>query len=62
MLVPNSATKTTRFFTTLSLNAPWNCVTMSAQKPRDEEGGGFGISDCGPFMAQRYSILRSGGN
>ena len=25
---------TTRFFRTLSLNAPWNCVTMRLQKPR----------------------------
>ncbi len=45
---PKSVTKTTRFFTTLSLNAPWNCVTMSAQKPRDDCG--FWTLDCG-FMS-----------
>ena len=29
-----SSMKMTRFFSTLSLNAPWNCVTMRNQKPR----------------------------
>ena len=36
MPAPKIATKTTRFLSTLSLNAPWNCVTMSAQNPSGE--------------------------
>ena len=43
----------------LSLNAPWNCVTISAQKPRNAEGGaqsaaGFPVS----FTAQPYQEAR----
>ena len=53
------ATKTTRFFTTLSLNAPWNCVMMSAQKPRAEPCGVLHAAWSGfSFTRLSYQLAR----
>jgi hypothetical protein len=47
-------------FSVLSLNAPWNCVTMSAQKPCVVSGGGLVAAGLASFMAATLSIKRRG--
>ena len=49
----------TSHLSALSLNAPWNCVTMSAQKPREDAGGVSGDAGVGfGFTPKNYQTPR----